>query len=70
MLNKYFIIQFVEIKQNSADVKESFIYFIPLEMKTVGGGITEIITNKLKREKILMIVDNQATMAGIPSLEF
>ena len=41
------IIKFLEIKPNSVDIKEAFIDFNPLEVKTA-EGITEAITSKLE----------------------
>ena len=66
------IIRFVEIKHNSIDIKEAFIDFIPLEVKTA-EGITEAITSKLGRDGLNLSgcrgqsYDNQSTMAGIHS---
>ena len=66
------IIRFVEIKRNSVDIKEAFIDFIPLEVKTA-ERITEAITSKLERDGLNLSdcrgqsYDNQATMAGIHS---
>ena len=43
------ITRFVETKRNSVDIKEAFIDFNPLEVKTA-EGITQAITSKLERD--------------------
>ena len=67
------IIRFVEIKRNSVDIKEAFIDFIPLEVKTA-EGITEAITSITSTLEIDGFnfndcrghsYENESTMAGI-----
>lgn len=64
------IIRFVDIDEQSVEVRESFIDFIPVHDKTA-AGITEVITSKLEEDGLDLkdcrgqSFDNQATMAGI-----
>jgi hypothetical protein len=66
------IVRFVEIQSDSVEIKEAFIDFIPLDVKTA-EIITAEITKKLERDGLNLedcrgqSYDNQATMAGVHS---
>jgi hypothetical protein len=66
------IVRFVEIQRDSVEIKEAFIDFIPLGVKT-DEIITAEITKKLKRDGLNLIncrgqlYDNQATVASVHS---
>jgi hypothetical protein len=64
------IVRFVEIQRDPVEIKEAFIDFIPLDVKTA-EIITAQITKKLERgglnleECMGQSYDNQSTMAGV-----
>jgi hypothetical protein len=66
------IVKFVEIQRDPVEIKEAFIDFIPLDVKTA-EIITAQITKKLERDGLILedcrgqSYDNQATMADIHS---
>jgi hypothetical protein len=66
------IVRFVEIQHDSAEIKETFIDFIPLDVKTA-EIITAEITKRMERDGLNLedcrgqSYDNQATMPGVHS---
>jgi hypothetical protein len=66
------IARFVEIQRDFVEIKEAFIDFIPVDVKTA-EIITAEITKRLERDGLNLedcrgqSYDNQATMAGVHS---
>jgi hypothetical protein len=64
------IVRFIEIQRDSVEIKEAFIDFIPLDVKTA-EIITAEITKRLERGGLNhedcrgQSYDNQAIMAGV-----
>jgi hypothetical protein len=64
------IVKFVEIQRDPVEIKEAFIDFIPLDVKTA-EIITAEITKELERDGLNLedcrgrSCDNQATMTGV-----